>query len=31
LRREGDRWLIAGKTIVLLNDTIPTVLDFYCI
>ena len=31
LRREGDRWVIAAKTIVLLNDTIPTVLDFYCI
>lgn len=31
LRREGERWLIAGKTIVLLNDTIPAVLDFYCI
>ncbi|OJU18012.1 MULTISPECIES: aromatic-ring-hydroxylating dioxygenase subunit beta [unclassified Sphingomonas] len=31
LRFDGQSWLIAAKTIVLLNDTIPTVLDFYCI
>lgn len=31
LRRSGGRWLIASKTIVLMNDRIPTVLDFYSI
>jgi benzoate/toluate 1,2-dioxygenase subunit beta len=29
LRREGDDWLIAGKTITVLNDLIPTVADLY--
>jgi len=30
--RYGDgRWLIAAKKILLLNDTIPTVVDFYSI
>lgn len=27
----GDRWLIARKKITLVNDRIPTVLDFYSI
>jgi benzoate/toluate 1,2-dioxygenase beta subunit len=31
LRRSDGRWLIAAKTILLLNDTIPTVVDFYSI
>ncbi len=31
LRGHGDAWLIASKKIVLMNDTIPTMLDFYCI
>jgi len=31
LRRVGDEWKIAAKTIVLMNDTIPTMLDFYCV
>ena len=31
LRRAGDDWRIAAKTIVLMNDTIPTMLDFYCV
>ena len=31
LRRDGDAWRIAAKTIVLRNDTIPTMLDFYCV
>lgn len=31
LRREGDAWKIARKKIVLMNDRIPTLLDFYCI
>jgi len=29
LRREGDAWRIASKKILLLNDYIPTVVDFY--
>jgi 3-phenylpropionate/cinnamic acid dioxygenase small subunit len=29
LRREGGQWRIARKKILLLNDSIPTVLDFY--
>jgi 3-phenylpropionate/cinnamic acid dioxygenase small subunit len=28
-RREGDDWLIAAKTITLMNDCIPTVADLY--
>ena len=31
LVREDDRWLIARKKITLVNDRIPTVLDFYSI
>ncbi|MEJ7930078.1 aromatic-ring-hydroxylating dioxygenase subunit beta [Ramlibacter sp. AN1015] len=31
LRRVEDDWRIAGKTIVLHNDVIPTMLDFYCV
>ena len=31
LRHEGGHWRIAAKTILLLNDTIPTVVDFYSI
>ena len=31
LRHEGDAWRIARKQILLLNDTIPTVVDFYSI
>lgn len=31
LRRDRERWRIAAKTIVLMNDTIPTMLDFYCV
>jgi 3-phenylpropionate/cinnamic acid dioxygenase small subunit len=31
LRREGAVWKIARKKIVLMNDRIPTLLDFYCI
>lgn len=31
LRREGGAWLIARKKILLLNDTIPAVLDFYSV
>ena len=31
LRREGGSWKIARKKIVLMNDRIPTMLDFYCI
>ncbi len=31
LRRVDGRWLIAGKSIVLMNDVIPTMLDFYCV
>ena len=30
-RREGDGWVIARKKILLLNDVIPTVVDFYSI
>ncbi|MGA8051307.1 MAG: aromatic-ring-hydroxylating dioxygenase subunit beta [Burkholderiales bacterium] len=29
LRNESGRWLIAAKKIVLLNDRIPTMIDFY--
>ena len=31
LRRVDDEWRIAAKTILLLNDTIPTVVDFYAV
>ena len=31
LRREGGEWRIAGKKILLLNDVIPAVVDFYSI
>jgi 3-phenylpropionate/cinnamic acid dioxygenase small subunit len=31
LRRVGERWLIARKKILLLNDHIPTMIDFYCL
>ncbi len=31
LRRTGDGWAIARKKVILLNDRIPTLLDFYCL
>lgn len=31
LRSEGGQWRIARKKVVLMNDTIPTMLDFYCV
>lgn len=31
LRRTAQGWRIAGKTIHLLNDLIPTMLDVYCL
>ena len=31
LRRDREQWRIAAKTVVLMNDTIPTMLDFYCV
>jgi len=31
LRHADSRWRIAAKTIVLMNDTVPTMLDFYCV
>ncbi|TKD52157.1 aromatic-ring-hydroxylating dioxygenase subunit beta [Sphingomonas baiyangensis] len=31
LVRDGDEWRIAAKTITLMNDVIPTVVDFYSI
>jgi Small subunit of phenylpropionate dioxygenase len=31
LRHRPQGWLIAGKKIVLMNDVIPTMLDFYCV
>jgi len=31
LTRDGDRWMIARKVITLVNDRVPTVLDFYSI
>ena len=31
LRQEGGVWRIAKKKIVLMNDRIPTMLDFYCV
>ncbi len=31
LRQDGAAWRIERKKVVLMNDTIPTMLDFYCI
>ncbi|PDT71410.1 aromatic-ring-hydroxylating dioxygenase subunit beta [Bradyrhizobium sp. C9] len=31
LKREGETWKIARKVITLVNDRVPTVLDFYSI
>jgi len=31
LRREREDWKIARKKILLLNDHIPTMIDFYCL
>ncbi|MGZ8311634.1 MAG: aromatic-ring-hydroxylating dioxygenase subunit beta [Allosphingosinicella sp.] len=31
LRREAEDWRIAAKKILLLNDVIPTVVDFYSV
>jgi benzoate/toluate 1,2-dioxygenase beta subunit/2,4,5-trichlorophenoxyacetic acid oxygenase 2 len=31
LRPGAQGWLIAAKKIVLMNDVIPTMLDFYCV
>lgn len=31
LRREAAGWLIAAKKIILLNDVIPTIVDFYAV
>ena len=31
LRRDGETWTITRKVITLVNDRIPTVLDFYSI
>ena len=31
LRREGDAWRIARQKISVLNDYIPTLLDFYLV
>ena len=31
LREEAQGWRIASKKIVLMNDVIPTLLDFYCV
>jgi len=31
LRNESGKWLIAAKKIVLMNDRIPTMIDFYCV
>ncbi len=31
LRRGNGRWAIAAKKIVLLNDCVPTFVDFYCV
>ena len=31
LRSESGNWRIAAKTIVLMNDRIPTMIDFYCV
>jgi 3-phenylpropionate/cinnamic acid dioxygenase small subunit len=31
LRQAPQGWRIASKKVVLMNDTIPTMLDFYCV
>lgn len=31
LRLQDEQWLITRKKVVLMNDNIPTMLDFYCI
>jgi 3-phenylpropionate/cinnamic acid dioxygenase small subunit len=31
LRSESGNWRIAAKKIVLMNDRIPTMIDFYCV
>ena len=31
LQRGPPGWRIAGKKVILMNDTIPTMLDFYCV
>lgn len=31
LRQQQGAWRIAAKKVVLRNDTIPTLLDFYCV
>lgn len=31
LRSDSGGWLIAAKKIVLMNDRIPTMIDFYCV
>jgi len=31
LRKDSGTWLIAAKKIVLMNDRIPTMIDFYCV
>lgn len=31
LRRTADGWRIAGKKVVLMNECIPTMIDFYCV
>lgn len=31
LRRESGTWRIARKKIVLVNDTVPTMVDIYCL
>jgi 3-phenylpropionate/cinnamic acid dioxygenase small subunit len=31
LRQQTRGWVIASKKVVLVNDTIPTMLDFYCV
>lgn len=31
LRETGGQWRIAGKTVVLMNEVIPTLVDFYCV
>ena len=31
LRRQGGHWQIARKKIVLMNERLPTMIDFYCV
>ena len=31
LRRQGGHWLIARKKVVLMNERLPTMIDFYCV